>query len=125
MEITYKGHNIKATARLLPGTDAWEPHTVVDGQRITFDPLNFRNRRFNNEQEATDYALEYGKWLIDHPTSVSADSQLTTKCEICGKATNLSFSFGGKIYYYCEQHKEELYRRVTGKTPKKPAKPKK
>jgi len=136
METTYKGHNIKATAHLIPGTEAWEPHTVVDGRRITFDPLNFKNRFFNNEQEAIDYALEYGKWLIDHPISGSTDSDeflrhkrktlppLTTKCEICAKPTNQSFTFG-QIHYYCEEHKEELFIRVTGKTPKKTGKPEK
>ena len=50
---------------------------------------------------------------------------LRTKCETCAKPTNLSFTFGGKIHYCCEEHKEELYTRVTGKTPKKATKPEK
>jgi hypothetical protein len=43
----------------------------------------------------------------------------TTKCEICGAPTNNSFSFGGKPHYCCKgEHQDELFKRVTKKTPK-------
>jgi hypothetical protein len=43
--------------------------------------------------------------------------------KVCGVPTNTSFGFGGRIYYYCEAHKDQLFERVTGKKPK-PTKPK-
>jgi hypothetical protein len=49
----------------------------------------------------------------------------TTKCEICSTPTNTSFGFGGKLHYYCKEHKDELFTRVTGRAPKKTPKPKK
>jgi hypothetical protein len=48
------------------------------------------------------------------------------KCasENCNKETNQSFGFGDRIYFYCEDHKAELYELVTRKAPKPTPKPK-
>ncbi len=48
----------------------------------------------------------------------------TTKCEICGVATNTSFGSVGNLHYYCKEHKDEVFTRVTGRKPKKTPKPK-
>jgi hypothetical protein len=47
----------------------------------------------------------------------------TGKCAICDTPTNTSFAIGLRIYYFCGQHKDELFARVTGKAPKKKPKP--
>jgi hypothetical protein len=47
----------------------------------------------------------------------------TTKCEICGTATNTSFGSVGNLHYYCKEHKDALFTRVTGRAPKKTPKP--
>ncbi len=49
----------------------------------------------------------------------------TTKCEICGTATNTSFGSGGNPHYYCEEHKDVLFTKVNGRAPKKTPKPEK
>ena len=65
MEITYNGHRIRGTYDI-PGTDKMASpyfHTFVDGR------LTFPKKNCNSEQQAIDYAIEYGKWIVDHPTS--------------------------------------------------------
>lgn len=52
------------------------------------------------------------------------DPSPQTTCEICGTATNTSFGFGSKIHYYCEKHKNELFKKVTGREPKPKPEPK-
>jgi hypothetical protein len=44
--------------------------------------------------------------------------------EECGRDTNESFGFGSGIYYFCAEHKGELFKQVTGKWPKPAPKPK-
>jgi hypothetical protein len=51
--------------------------------------------------------------------------QPTTKCEICGTETNTSFGSIGNLHYYCEEHKDAVFTRVTGRAPKKTSKPEK
>jgi hypothetical protein len=48
-----------------------------------------------------------------------------TKCEICGTPTNASFGSSGNLHYYCDEHKDALFMRVTGRAPKKTSKPQK
>lgn len=42
----------------------------------------------------------------------------TGECEICKKPTNQSFGFGNAIHYHCDDHRDLLFERVTGKRPK-------
>jgi hypothetical protein len=48
----------------------------------------------------------------------------TTKCEICGTPTSISFGSIGNPHYFCEEHKAALFTQVTGKAPKETPKPK-
>jgi hypothetical protein len=43
---------------------------------------------------------------------------VTTKCEECGASTGESFAFGGGLHYFCQQHEEVVFAKVTGKAAK-------
>jgi hypothetical protein len=45
-------------------------------------------------------------------------------CEVCKNPTKFSFGFGTGLHYYCDAHKDELFKKVMGKKPKTAAKPK-
>jgi hypothetical protein len=67
---TYKGHLVYGIAcKESAGTvEKWRPENpVVDHQVVIFDPLNFPNRKFDTENEAIQYSLKYGEWIVDHP----------------------------------------------------------
>jgi hypothetical protein len=49
----------------------------------------------------------------------------TTKCEICDTPTNTSFGSIGNLHYYCKEHRDALFTKVTGRAPKKTPKPEK
>jgi hypothetical protein len=67
---TYKGHLVYGSAHNeSAGTvEKWRPdNPVVDPQVVIFNPLNFPNRKFDTRNEAIQYSVKYGQWIVDHP----------------------------------------------------------
>jgi hypothetical protein len=76
LETSHKGHTIRAGASRENVTygGTWKPNNpVIDGNSYTFDGLNFPNKFWNTEEEAVNHSIEYGKWIIDHPTAIEDD----------------------------------------------------
>lgn len=42
----------------------------------------------------------------------------TGKCEKCGTPTNESFGPQNDLHYFCPDHKDEVFEKVTGRKPK-------
>jgi len=83
----YKGHTTTGTAKKVPGTDTWLPETVVDGHVYAFAPLSFPRKMFDNKQHAVDYAVAYGIWIIDHPTTMEPQTRVNSRLSVSNPLT--------------------------------------
>jgi hypothetical protein len=70
---TYNGHLVSGSAhKETAGTveKSRPDNPTVDKQVVTFDPLNFPNRKFDTEDEAVQHSIKYGEWIVEHPLAV-------------------------------------------------------
>jgi hypothetical protein len=67
MDEDYKGHRIQSVPRLLPDSNRWSAHVVINwtaGSREEFRRFDVK-RAFATQEEAEQAGLEFGKKWID------------------------------------------------------------